>query len=107
MKKVFKYNYGCKVLCQYFYFPSFKDLKGQVEKVALFLGKKITQEQLGDLTEHLKFENFSKNEAVNYEVGKEVGFMNEGGRFCRKGKWPGFMLFSSLFQLKNCVLHIC
>lgn len=38
------------------------------------------------LVEHLGFENFAKNESVNFEVGKDLGFMNTEGRFIRKGK---------------------
>jgi hypothetical protein len=60
-------------------------LRGEIEKVATFLGKSYSDEQLGKLTEHLKFENFQKNESVNSESGKKFGAMNEDGRFIRNG----------------------
>ncbi|XP_046448178.1 sulfotransferase 1B1-like isoform X1 [Daphnia pulex] len=69
-----------------FYEDMKKDLRGEIEKVATFLGKSYSDEQLGKLTEHLKFENFQKNESVNSESGKKFGAMNEDGRFIRNGK---------------------
>ena len=54
--------------------------------MAKFLGKELSGEQLTKLTEHLRFDNFSKNEAVNLEIGKELGFMNQNGNFIRKVK---------------------
>ena len=51
-----------------------------------FLGKSLSDEQLSRLTAHLHIDQFAKNEAVNYEVCKELGFMNNSGRFIRKGK---------------------
>ncbi len=50
-----------------------------------FLGKSLSEEQLSRLTEHLRIDQFAKNEAVNYEVCKELGFMNNTGHFIRKG----------------------
>lgn len=50
-----------------------------------FLGKSLSEEQLTQLTEHLRIDQFAKNEAVNYEVCKELGFMNNSGHFIRKG----------------------
>ena len=46
----------------------------------------MTDDQLTNLTEHLRFDSFSKNESVNCEFGKEIGIMNNTGRFIRKGK---------------------
>jgi len=54
--------------------------------VADFLDKKLTDDQLTTLTEHLRFDNFKKNESVNNEVGKKMGWMNPDGKFIRKGK---------------------
>lgn len=39
------------------------------KKVAAFLNKSATNEQLDKITEHLKFDKFEKNEAVNNEPG--------------------------------------
>lgn len=48
-------------------------------------------EQLDKLTEHLRFDNFKKNEGVNNEAGKKMGIMNLEGNFCRKGKTGDWM----------------
>ena len=53
--------------------------------MAAFLGKSYSDEVMAKLTEHLKFDNFQKNESVNNESGKKMGAMNEDGRFIRKG----------------------
>ncbi len=69
-----------------FYEDLKRDLRGQLEKMAKFLGKDLSQDQLDRLREHLKFENIEKNESVNFEHGKKTGFMNEDqGKFIRKG----------------------
>lgn len=66
-----------------------------------FLGKSLSEEQLQRLTEHLKIDQFAKNEAVNYEVCKELGFMNNSGHFIRKGI-SGF-LYNLLHRPNNFV----
>ncbi|KAK4026522.1 hypothetical protein OUZ56_015517 [Daphnia magna] len=63
-----------------------KDLKGEISKVATFLNQSPTDEQLDKITEHLRFDNFQQNEAVNNEAGKKMGWLNPDGRFIRKGK---------------------
>ena len=68
-----------------FYEDLKRDLRGQLEKMATFLGKDLSQDQLDRSREHLKFENIEKNEAVNNEHGKKIGYMNEEGKFIRKG----------------------
>ena len=69
--------------------------------MAEFLGKGLSQDQLDRLREHLKFENIEKNEAVNNEHGKKIGYMNEDGKFIRKGNksycHTGGKLFVLLF----------
>ncbi len=71
-----------------FYEDLKRDLRGQLEKMAKFLGKDLSQDQLDRLREHLKFENIEKNETVNFEHGKKTGFMNEDqGKFIRKGNF--------------------
>ena len=54
--------------------------------MADFLGKSLTDEQLSQLTEHLRFDNFAKNESVNFSSRKKLGFFEEDGKFIRKGK---------------------
>ena len=62
-------------------------MKGQVEKVANFLGKSLTEEQLTELTAHLRIDKFKKNEAVNYENYKKIGLIEQEGHFVRKGEY--------------------
>lgn len=62
-----------------------QNLKGEIEKVTKFLGKSLTEDQILKLREHLKVDNFAKNDSVNFEIGKKVGFLNQEGQFVRKG----------------------
>ena len=64
-------------------FWSRKDLRGEIVKVAAFLNQSPTDEQLDQITEHLRFDHFEKNESVNNVTGKEL--MNPEGKFIRKG----------------------
>ena len=54
-------------------------------KIATFLGKSLTDEQLTKLTEHLGFNKMKNNAAVNNEIGKEFGILKQKGHFIRKG----------------------
>jgi len=56
-----------------------------VEKIANFIGKALSKEQLSGLVNHLRFDAMAKNEAVNGESLKLVGVVNEEGHFIRKG----------------------
>lgn len=77
-----------------------QDLRGEIAKVAKFLGKELTEEQLDRLREHLRFENLQKNEAVNNEFGKKMGVMNTEGRFMRKGNYPcNFIIYYDLISI--------
>ena len=73
-----------------FYEDLKKDLRGQIERVAKFLDKTLTEEQLVRLTEHLKIASFEKNESVNMEDVRRdgVAFNNTKTdvKFVRKGK---------------------
>ena len=61
-------------------------MRGEVEKVAKFLGKSLSEEQLTKLTAHLRIDKFKQNEAVNYENYKKLGIMEQEGHFVRKGE---------------------
>lgn len=65
-----------------------QDLRGEIQKVAKFLEKCLTEEQLDQLTEHLKFDNFEKNPSVNNEAPKKMGLLSSDGKFLRKGESP-------------------
>ena len=62
-----------------------QNLKGEIEKVANFLGKAPSEEQLTRLTNHLRLDTFKTNEAVNHEKYKEMGLFENQGNFIRKG----------------------
>lgn len=83
---MYKYHFLFALLSTY-YLTTFQwqNLRGEIERVADFLGKRLSGEQLARLVAHLRFENFAKNESVNFEAGKQFGFMNQEGRFIRKG----------------------
>jgi len=63
-----------------------RDLRGEIQKLANFLEKSLTEDQLDQLTEHLKFDNFEKNPSVNNEAPKKMGLFSADGKFLRKGK---------------------
>ncbi|XP_043236090.1 sulfotransferase 1C2-like [Amphibalanus amphitrite] len=74
-------------MCFLFYEDMKKDLRAQIRKVATFLGKTFTDDQVDKLAEHLHIDNFKKNPYVNMEGGKMAGFMyQDRGNFIRKGK---------------------
>ncbi|RZB41349.1 Sulfotransfer 1 domain containing protein, partial [Asbolus verrucosus] len=68
-----------------------KDIKQTILEVADFLGKKITDEELDTLENHLKIDNFRKNKSVNNDHLKVLGLMkNLNNSFIRKGKVGGW-----------------
>ncbi|CAK1581641.1 unnamed protein product [Parnassius mnemosyne] len=73
-----------------FYEELSKDLPACVRRVAKFLGKPITEEQIKKLCEHLKIDNFRKNKAINYDNLKFTGLFNDKESFIRKGKVGGW-----------------
>ncbi|XP_037085788.1 sulfotransferase 1C4-like isoform X2 [Pollicipes pollicipes] len=74
-------------MCFLFFEDMKRDLKGSVSKVATFLGKTLSEQQLDDLAHHLHFDNFKKNPFVNNEVLKIIpGFADPERSFVRKGK---------------------
>ena len=75
-------------------------MRGEIVKVAAFLNQKPTDEQLDKITEHLRFDNFEKNESVNNEIGKKLGWMNEDGKFIRKGNPNNFIKILIQFKAK-------
>lgn len=77
-----------------FYEDLKRDLRGEIEKMAKFLGKELDEEQLNRLREHLKFENIEKNPTVNNEGARITGILNDGFKFMRKG-------MNNLFYLVN------
>lgn len=66
-----------------------KDLPSVIRKVAHFLGRHISEEDVKKLEEHLSFESMKSNPAVNYEsitqLNKEFNLTKFDGEFMRKG----------------------
>lgn len=54
--------------------------------MAKFLGKTVTDEQVADLADHLSFENFKNNKAVNFDILKQLGIIVKDKEFVRKGR---------------------
>ncbi|CAH2073442.1 unnamed protein product, partial [Iphiclides podalirius] len=74
-----------------FYEELSKDLPAAIRRVANFLDKSFTTEQIEKLCEHLSIENFKNNKSVNYDVMKELGILiSDGQSFIRKGKTGGW-----------------
>ncbi|XP_013145972.1 PREDICTED: estrogen sulfotransferase-like [Papilio polytes] len=74
-----------------FYEELSKDLPAAVRRVADFLGKSFTKEEIDKLCEHLSIDNFKNNKSVNYDVMKELGILiSDGQSFIRKGKAGGW-----------------
>ncbi|KAF5269609.1 hypothetical protein FQR65_LT05948 [Abscondita terminalis] len=66
-----------------------KDLRQSIKKVANFLEKKLTEEQLEKLDNHLQFDNFRNNPMVNYKCLEDVGIMKKHmGGFMRNRNVP-------------------
>jgi len=69
-----------------FYEDMKMDLPSQIKKVATFLGKKPTGDQIKALVKHLGFDKFKTNPSVNYTDLQALGFFKNDGQFVRKGQ---------------------
>ncbi|XP_037035025.1 luciferin sulfotransferase-like [Bradysia coprophila] len=70
-----------------FYEDMNKDLPATIRKVANFLKKNLTDEEVTKLTSYLSIENFKHNTSVNQNELKEVRILNPNEEaFVRKGK---------------------
>lgn len=67
-----------------------KDLPPIIRRVAEFLGKKLSNEQVDILTKHLSFESMKNNDSVNYEsildLNRKFKITEDSGSFMRAGK---------------------
>lgn len=71
---------------RYYVILYFQDLPAAIRRVAKFLDKDFSEEQISKLCDHLSIENFKKNKSVNYDVMKELGILIPGEQaFIRKG----------------------
>ncbi|KAL3272502.1 hypothetical protein HHI36_013978 [Cryptolaemus montrouzieri] len=69
-----------------------KDKKAAVLKIADFLGKKLTDDQLQTLLKHIDIDNFKKNKSLNNDHLVESGFFGKDDKssFIRQGKDGGW-----------------
>lgn len=73
-----------------------QDQAAAIKKTAAFLGKNVTDEQLVELCEHLKFSKMAANPSVNMEklLSEETQREDPNYKFIRKGKvgdWINYM----------------
>ncbi|XP_037073274.1 sulfotransferase family cytosolic 1B member 1-like [Pollicipes pollicipes] len=74
-------------MCFLFFEDMKHDLKTEIRRVAKFLGKSYSDEQVEKLAHHLHIDNFKNNPYVNREDLKGKGLMHaDQGNFVRKGK---------------------
>ncbi|KAF0288397.1 Sulfotransferase 1C4 [Amphibalanus amphitrite] len=74
-------------MCFIFYEDMKKDLRSVITKVAKFLGKTLTDEQMKKLVDHLHIDNMRKNPNVNNEFLRDVpGLMDPERSFINKGQ---------------------
>ena len=59
-----------------------KDQRNMVVKIKNHIKYDISEQQIDDLTEFMKFENYQKSSSMNKD---KKGNWNEGGQFIRKG----------------------
>lgn len=57
-----------------------------MERIALFLGSALTDEQLADVVKHATFNNMKKNPQANYERVPGRLLSHHQGTFLRKGE---------------------
>ncbi len=62
-----------------------QDLPTEIKKIAAFLNKAVTEEQIEKLVDHVDIDKFAKNESVNMAREIKAGLSNEGHTFIRKG----------------------
>ncbi|KPJ06272.1 Sulfotransferase 1C4 [Papilio machaon] len=73
-----------------FYEDLSKDLAACAHRIAKFLNKEVTDEQIEKLCDHLKIDNFKKNNSVNFKDMQQIGVFSTKGSFIREGKVGGW-----------------
>ncbi|XP_045478183.1 sulfotransferase 1C2-like [Harmonia axyridis] len=75
-----------------FYEEVVADKKAAIKKISEFMGKKLTEDELDKLVDHVSVDNFKKNKSVNNDhmVNKGVFVKNEEFSFIRKGGSGGW-----------------
>ncbi|XP_052737550.1 sulfotransferase 1A1 [Bicyclus anynana] len=74
-----------------FYEELYENLPLTIQRMSSFLGtKECTPEQIERLCDHLSFEKFKNNKAVNHSLLSKINFINGKHPFIRKGKMGGW-----------------
>ncbi|XP_044758929.1 uncharacterized protein LOC123316773 [Coccinella septempunctata] len=75
-----------------FYEEVNKDKRAAIQKIADFLGKKLTPEQLQNLLDHVDIKKFRENKSLNNDHLVDAGLYvkNDDFSFIRKGKTGGW-----------------
>nr|WEM02052.1 sulfotransferase 3 [Vargula tsujii] len=68
-----------------FYEDMKADLPGVIKKVADFVGKSLTEEQIERVAQYLSFDEMKKNKMVNLDSEREMGVWKKDSDFVRKG----------------------
>lgn len=71
-------------------FFSEKNFPKAIKKVAKFLGKTYTDEQVEKVAEYLHIKNVKNNPMINGEELKDAGVIVKAGNFVRKGGSGGW-----------------
>ncbi|XP_018563786.2 estrogen sulfotransferase-like [Anoplophora glabripennis] len=73
-----------------FYEDTIRDKRRTIQKVADFLGKNLSEDQVDRLEDHLKIENFRNNKSVNWDSFVQMGLFKDSNKFIRKGESGGW-----------------
>ena len=73
------------IICVCF-FVCLKDRRGTIKRIADFLGKSLTEDDIDRVMEHTSLENMKKNEAVNFKYQEKLhGTDKTDGAFINTG----------------------
>ncbi|GFQ88926.1 sulfotransferase 1E1 [Trichonephila clavata] len=70
-----------------FYEDLHKDIQGTIKKVATFLDRDVSDEEINDIVDHCSFHNMAQNPNVNYQHWDDLGIRKiHEAKFMRKGE---------------------
>ena len=69
------------------------DLRGNVVKIANFIGKELTDEMIDAIVERTTFKNMAKDKKFNFEDSKNESWKMDRAKFIRKGEVGGWVQY--------------
>ncbi|GFX40249.1 sulfotransferase 1E1 [Trichonephila clavipes] len=70
-----------------FYEDLHKDIQGTIKKIATFLDRDVSDEEINDIVDHCSFHNMAQNPNVNYQHWDDLGIRKiHEAKFMRKGE---------------------